>query len=249
MIDLGTLKRIAKTKGINNIGFAEKDYFQEIIMLGISREAPDLVFKGGTALYKLHGLNRFSEDLDFSGKIDKTTVRRISGYIKDFGYETDFLIKTMKTGTLLTFITQGFLYHGTPESKARIQMDVSRTSINLDPNWHQFFSLYPDIPSFKLKAMALEEILTEKVRALLVRNKARDAYDIWYLLSKGIRVDVFLIRQKLELYNLKLDKSTLNAALKVCKEGWNRELKAFLIEVPVFMDIKQRIEDILLGSS
>ena len=71
MIDFDTLKKIAKIKGINNIGFAEKDYFQELILLGISREAPELVFKGGTALYKMHGLNRFSEDLDFSGEIKK----------------------------------------------------------------------------------------------------------------------------------------------------------------------------------
>ena len=68
MIDQETLRRVARTKGISNLSYAEKDYFQEIVMLGISREAPELAFKGGTALYKFHGLNRFSEDLDFSGQ-------------------------------------------------------------------------------------------------------------------------------------------------------------------------------------
>lgn len=243
------MKRIAKTKGINNIGFAEKDYFQEIIMLGISREAPELVFKGGTALYKIHGLNRFSEDLDFTGEIEESTVRRISEYLKDFGYETEILKKDVKTGTLLTFITQGFLYQGTNESKARIQMDVSGTGVNLDPKWPQFFSLYPDIPSFKLRVMDLEEIMAEKVRALLVRKKARDAYDIWYLLNKGVIMNISLIREKLKMYNIEFGKGSLKAALGECGEVWIKELRPFLSEIPNFVEIKHRIEDAIIRLS
>ena len=222
MIDNETLKRIAKTKGINNIGFAEKDYFQEIVLLGISREAPGLVFKGGTSLYKLHGLNRFSSDLDFSGKINEPTARKIAQYITDFGYDTEVLTKTVKSGILITFVTQGFLFQGRLESFARVQMDVNDVKVELDPVWPQFFSLYPDIPSYKLQAMALEEVAAEKVRALLVRTKARDAYDIWFILSKDVTIDSALVRKKLRSYNLELNKGTLQRALKACENVASR---------------------------
>ena len=243
VIDFETLKRIARTKGINNMGFAEKDYIQEIVMLGISREAPRLVFKGGTALYKLHGLNRFSEDLDFSGKIDKPTAMKIAQYVTDFGYETEVSMKNVKTGTLLTFVTQGFLFQGRPESLARVQMDVNDVKVELDPQWPQFFSLYPDIPSYKIQIMSLEEIVAEKLRALLVRAKARDAYDVWFLMNKGIKIDLHLVRKKLELYKLKLSKSSLKSALKDCEKIWSKELKPLMLEVPNYAEIKHRIED------
>jgi predicted nucleotidyltransferase component of viral defense system len=249
VIDLDTLRRTANTKGINNIGYAEKDYFQEIIMLGISREAPELVFKGGTALYKIHGLDRFSEDLDFCGELGEPQARRISTYLRDFGYETEIVIKKAKTGVLLTFVTQGFLYQGTNESRARVQVDVNEAGVELDPEWPQFFSLYPDIPSFRLKVMALEEIAAEKVRALLVRKKARDAYDIWFLLNMGVKIKPSLVGKKLELYNMKLDKRSLKAALKETREIWKKELKPLMREVPDFVGTKHRIEEAIFKSS
>jgi len=243
VIDFETLKRIARTKGINNMGFAEKDYFQEIVLLGISREVPGLVFKGETALYKIHGLNRFSEDLDFSGEVSEPTVRKIAQYLSDFGYETEVSIKEVKTGKLLTFVTQGFLFQGRLESLARVQMDVNDVRVELDAQWPQFFSLYPDIPSYKLQVMALEEVAAEKVRALLVRSKARDAYDVWFLLNMGVKIDLYLVRKKLELYNLKLSKRSLESALKECENVWSRELKPLMIEVPCYADVLHRIED------
>jgi predicted nucleotidyltransferase component of viral defense system len=242
VIDLGTLKRIARTKGIKNIGYAEKDYFQEIILLGISREAPELVFKGGTALYKIHGLDRFSEDLDFSGKIKKTDIQRISTYLRDFGYENVVSEKKMKSGILLTFEIDGFLYQGTPETKSRVQMDVSEGDVRLRADWPQFFSLYPEIASFRIKVMTLEEIMAEKIRALLIRKKARHAYDIWFLLSKGVRIDKSLIQEKLDLYGIKLGKDPLKEALDECKRMWKRELKPMMVEVPDFKIIMSEIK-------
>ena len=45
----------------------EKDYLQYAVLLEIfKRSKGGLVFKGGTALQKCYGLDRFSEDLDFT---------------------------------------------------------------------------------------------------------------------------------------------------------------------------------------
>ncbi len=243
MIDLGTLKRIARTKGIKNIGYSEKDYFQEIILLGISREAPELVFKGGTALYKIYGLDRFSEDLDFSGKIKKRDIQRISTYLRDFGYETEVSEKKMKSGILLTFEIDGFLYQGTPKTKSRVQMDVSWGDVSLETDWPQFFSLYPDIASFRIKVMTLKEIMGEKLRALHTRKKARDAYDIWFLLSKGVKIDKPLTQEKLDLYGIRLGRDSVKEALDECKKIWKKELKSMMVEVPDFKIIESEIRN------
>ncbi len=66
MINKETLSEFANFKSLQP-KLAELDYFQDIALFNISREFGDkLVFKGGTCLYKVYQLNRFSEDLDFS---------------------------------------------------------------------------------------------------------------------------------------------------------------------------------------
>jgi predicted nucleotidyltransferase component of viral defense system len=242
MIDMQELRRVARTKGLANMGYAEKDYFQEIILLGISREVPDLIFKGGTALYKLHGLDRFSEDLDFTGEISNKDIDKIAAYLNDFGYPTKVTTDKPKTGVLLTFVTEGFLYQGTPEILARVQMDVSEGEILLEADWKQHFPLYPDIPSFRLKSMSLPEIMSEKVRAMVVRKKARDAYDIWYLLNKGVEFDKKLVQRKLDMYKLKLDKKLLTDTFDDIENVWDRELRALMAAPPDFETVKKVIE-------
>jgi predicted nucleotidyltransferase component of viral defense system len=248
MIDLGTLKRIAKVKGIANVGYAEKDYFQEIVLLAVSRELPDLVFKGGTALYKFHKLNRFSEDLDFTGTVESNDIGGISSYIGDFGYKTDVEIKEVENGILATFIIRGFLYRGTAVSAARLRVDVnSGTSIELPPEWLTLSSLYPDLPSFGIKVLAIDEILAEKIRAMVTRKKARDAYDVYYLLKTGIRPNPGILERKMAYYNVKLDARSLSTALEECGRIWDTELRTIVDKLPDFKIVKDEITRSLAG--
>src|SRR3989344_3824087 len=66
MLNYDELENIARLKrlSLKNI---EKDYLQDLILFSIySFIGKELVFKGGTCLYKLYKLGRFSEDLDFT---------------------------------------------------------------------------------------------------------------------------------------------------------------------------------------
>ena len=59
---LGTeeLEDIARLKRLSLIN-AEKDYLQDILLFSIySIVGRELVFKGGTCLYKIYKINRFS---------------------------------------------------------------------------------------------------------------------------------------------------------------------------------------------
>jgi predicted nucleotidyltransferase component of viral defense system len=247
VIDIAALRRVARLKGLSNLGFAEKDYFQEIILLGVSREAPGLVFKGGTALCKFFGLNRFSEDVDFSGRAGKRELDRISGYLEDFGYGATYSEARAARGRLLTFAIKGFLYRGTPQSMARVRMDVNPESgLVLEPGFRMLHSLYPDIPAFGLNVMAPEEMAAEKARALLVRARSRDAFDLWFLVGRGVKIDVGLVDRKLKLYDVGRTAAAVDAALRKCRGNWKKELLPMAPGAPDFGVVEKAVRKALL---
>ena len=66
MIELDELKKISSIKRLN-IKNTERDYLLELILFILYKHiGRKMIFKGGTALYKLYGLDRFSQDLDFT---------------------------------------------------------------------------------------------------------------------------------------------------------------------------------------
>lgn len=59
--------------------------------------------------------------------------------------------------------------------------------------------------------------MAEKVRALLVRGKARDVFDIWLLITQGVSVNRKLVEKKLPLYGNPFTPQDLNDALDKAK--------------------------------
>ena len=81
MITKTELESYAKLRNLINRGYAEKDYFQNILLFIIfGSYGKEFVFKGGTALSKCLGLPRFSEDLDFTCK-EKPNIKNITWFI------------------------------------------------------------------------------------------------------------------------------------------------------------------------
>ena len=82
------------------------------------------------------------------------------------------------------------------------------------------------------KAMSLEEILSEKVRACLVRGRPRDLYDMWFLQSKGIKLDRQMIVDKLRLYREFKETipslKQIGEQLRQIEPEWNRDLEALI---------------------
>jgi len=240
MITKSELISISKLKGINNIGYAEKDYLLDLILfLSCRNMKEELIFKGGTALSKIYKFERFSEDLDFSEiktiNIDLLMKKVISDLSK-FGIGAE--ISKMKepfNSVLITLRIKGPLYDGRPQTLASIRIDVNRKSkIELEPFRSRVTSIYTEIPQFDVLVMQEKEILSEKIRAIITRNKARDLFDAFTLMKKGIDIDRKLAAKKLEYNNLKLSKKDLSEAI-VNKQGiWIQELKPLLNNVPDF---------------
>lgn len=96
--------------------------------------------------------------------------------------------------------------------------------------------LFSDVPLFTLVVMDEKEILTEKIRALINRKESRDFYDIWMLLSKGIKID-----KKLLLEKSKEEKSKLSNLKFPSREEYERDLKNLIKYIPPYEQLKKEI--------
>ncbi len=73
---------------------------------------------------------------------------------------------------------------------------------------------YPIAPYPLVMHLGKEEILAEKVRALIVRSKPRDLFDLWFLLTKKIALDEKIIQKKFQIYkNEKFSRERLKKAI------------------------------------
>lgn len=73
-----------------SLGQVEKDYLQHLFLFYLYSEvSTEFVFKGGTSLQKCFGLDRFSEDLDFTyqgeqHKVDSSINKTVSSFSQIF---------------------------------------------------------------------------------------------------------------------------------------------------------------------
>ncbi|MDP2951313.1 MAG: nucleotidyl transferase AbiEii/AbiGii toxin family protein [bacterium] len=220
----------------------EKDYLQDLMLFSLySKISKELVFKGGTCLYKIYKLNRFSEDLDFT-LAKKIDLNKLSDkIILDFNLlNIKCKIKEIidhKTEINIRFLFNGPLYKGNKETQCFIPLNLSlKEKVILEPKRETIIPLYKEIPSFELFAMQEQEILSEKIRAIMTRDKPRDVYDSWFLLTKkNVEPDFKLINKKLELYNSKFDPDHFKKAINRKKGLWGTDLKNLIIgELPNF---------------
>lgn len=248
MLGYDELENIANLKRLSLIS-AEKDYLQDLILFSIyTNVGKELVFKGGTSLYKIYKLNRFSEDLDFTltKKIDMKKIRNkilselkllnIEGRIKE--------IKEHKNEINIRLLLNGPLYKGSKETQCFIPLNISlKEQVLIEPKKESIMPLYKELPNFELFVMQEKEILAEKVRAIFTRMKPRDIYDLWFLSTrKNIVFNSRLINKKLSLYNLKFNFKEFKNRIEKMKGLWQIDLKNLIVgELPDFEKVKKEV--------
>jgi predicted nucleotidyltransferase component of viral defense system len=94
--------------------------------------------------------------------------------------------------------------------------------------------------------LALDHLLAEKLRALLVRAKPRDLYDIWLLLRQGVEPDLTLVEQKLALYDRGWKREALEEAMENVRTDWERDLRPLLPQFVPYEVARERVEALLL---
>jgi uncharacterized protein len=230
MITKELLNLAAKNKGLVNKEYIEKDYFQDLFLSEICKKTNKLIFKGGTALYKLYSLERFSEDLDFSIISPFDVKSLIEEIVRGIDGASIKQIKETKNSISIKIGFKGILtIYNT------LRLDISITNSILEEfDVKTLVSSYPDINPFSIRIMNINEILAEKIHSLLARQKARDLYDIFFLL-KIANIDKVLTNNKLKNFGMKYNSNTLKKRIRNLRNLWIPELKSFVLaDLPDF---------------
>ena len=204
---IGAMLSRYECRGLDDYMNALREILQEIALLGLWRGKffEKAAFYGGTALRILYGLDRFSEDMDFS-LLEPFETFDITGYAaflkketEGFGFDVRFE-KVEKTCT--SPIQSAFLKGNTRKQLIVIEANdeivktipkgqLLRIKLEVDTNPPPGFEtqtrylLHP-IP-FAVRAFSLPDLFAGKMHAILYRRwknrvKGRDWYDfVWYV--------------------------------------------------------------------
>lgn len=191
MITRQELMRAARDSKLNP-ALLEKDYVLGWALYGISQCSlgEKLAFKGGTALSKVFFPSawRISEDLDFTsvGEMDtRMWVKALREEVPSLVGERSRIAFSVKGEPhVLTHFMQLRLRYAGPISQLgnTVKVEICKESFLGDVEVIKVpRQAYPDYPDFKVQAYTLDNILAEKLRAILQRGKIRDYYDVWKL--------------------------------------------------------------------
>ena len=232
----------------------ERDYIQNVFLYLLYTKSEDFIFKGGTALKIAHKSPRYSEDLDFNSELPmkqaENILKSISAEMNLFGIETEIkdLKGNPKTGFGFRLSYKGPLYDGRPQTKSSLRVDVSLRGEKLKMEKYILHPEYADIGEYTLVISSLADTFAEKIRALLVRGKPRDLYDVWFLLASGLTFNEKLINEKLKLYDLKFDREHFIGEVNKERKLWKQELESLIPRVPPFEEVRGKILEMLKGA-
>lgn len=199
-----------------------KDYYLTLLLFHLSK-INGLYFKGGTALNKML-LNhaRLSEDLDFTVKGSVTTkenaIRKLIPKINGFtGIEHD-----KKVHRFVRLIA----HYANNEIKGSIIIDLNgRSKLLLKPEsleLKHFYSGY--IPSFKVNALNIKEMIAEKVCATADRYAPRDYFDLYNIIKLKLPVSISLVRKKFKANNEKFEPGNIFKNTNRIFNAWEEDL-------------------------
>ncbi|MFH1874803.1 MAG: nucleotidyl transferase AbiEii/AbiGii toxin family protein [Pseudomonadota bacterium] len=164
----------------------EKHEQFEIQVLDLMRKTKlldRLVFGGGTMLRLCHQLSRFSVDLDFFLKNPDLSFHidfeKLATTCRENGWQiTDQVEKHFSW--LLEIKAQGF----PRRLKIEIRKDESSAQ---DQEMAIAFSKHEPTTQIRLTVCTLQQMWKNKVEALLDRKTIRDAYDLEFMIRRGIK--------------------------------------------------------------
>lgn len=251
MISREELNRIAQQTGLP-LYQQEKDYFLKLFLYFYYRQSQEAVFKGGTCIKYLLGMERFSEDLDFNIKNPKKFKEEVQKIILDFqkiGINCSFLKEELFPDSYTCEIgVEGSLFQGTAQTRNRFKIDAGyRIGTLKKPQWNLIKSEYPESgDNFLVLTMALPEIMAEKIIALYHRKKGRDLYDLWFLIQAGVKLDRVLLNKKLKAEGLALEKDNILEKDKmVTKQEYERDLSRLSPRIIPYEQVRREVLNLL----
>ncbi len=201
---------------------AMKEIMQEIVLCGLARAGffKKAAFYGGTALRIFYGLDRFSEDLDFSlmatdSDFDlKEYFPLLEKEVKSFGLNVSI---TEKEKTKDSAIRSAFLKGNTQEhlllfyaddsiAESVAHNEVVKIKFEVDinpPKYASFEHKYRLLPvPYEVNLYDMPSLFAGKLHAVICRAwqsriKGRDLYDYVFYLSRGASFNLKHLNQRL----------------------------------------------------
>jgi len=224
---------------------ATKEILQEVALYSLWRAGffDVAAFQGGTSLRILHGLPRFSEDLDFILKEPDPDfdwniyLEKLLAGLQEFGLQSEALDKSrmdqrvkkavLKDNSVTNQLDLAF-YGGHEDQKLKIKLEID---VN-PPEGSGFDYSYLDFPlDFEVCHQDLSSNFSLKIHALLCRQylKGRDWYDFNWYVKQSIQPNFAHLQAALYQYGpwtgqkLAIDKDWLINTLleKVAAINWN----------------------------
>jgi len=217
MSTINEMINLYNPKSLNENRAALREILQSIVLIGLSRADffKKASFYGGTALRIFYGLNRYSEDLDFTlnEKNDyfslELYIESIKNVASSYGIELDINIKTpvesafAKLNTYQIFINLKIndeiasLLHKDENIKVKFEIDLNPAiGFNVESKWI-------DMPEFA-NIIVLDEssLFAGKLHAIICRNyknavKGRDYYDFLFYVKKRVKPNLNYLKNKL----------------------------------------------------
>ena len=201
---------------------AMKEIMQEIVLCGLSRAGffKEAAFYGGTALRIFYGLDRFSEDLDFSLEQINLDFDLCSYFpvlekeVKTFGLNVEiqekektkdsnirsaFLKGTTKEYLLLFYADERLVGTVDKNEVVKIKFEVD-TNPPAFATYEHKYRLLP-VP-YEIRLYDMPSLFAGKIHAVICRGwqsriKGRDLYDYIFYLSKAVTVNQKHLRARL----------------------------------------------------
>ena len=223
---------------------ALKEIVQEIMLFALWKADffEVAAFQGGTSLRILHGLNRFSEDIDFillepePNFTWQPYLEQLVETCKEFGIEPEALDKNhmdrsvraalIKDNSIANQLNLSFI-NARPGKKLTIKLEIDSNP----PAGSVFERSYLDFPvDFEVCHQDVSSNFSLKTHALLCRPylKGRDWYDFNWYIAQGVTPNLKLLKNALEQFGpwqgetLNLDRDWLGNALgeKISSINW-----------------------------
>ena len=228
MMTAVTIQRLASKQQTTELNIY-REYMQHLFLSYFYQQphTDTIFFKGETALRIIYQSPRFSEDLDFSAH--EHTMKHIEDAVLDTireiereGIQTE-IVESKKTSggylAILDFALQ--------KQMVSLHLEISFRSNKTTGELATIASDF--IPPYTLMQMLKEQLIAEKMNALIFRRKPRDFYDFYFIL----RANLLPVS----------DKKMIPGVLKILLQtdiNFDKELKRFLPKShwPIIRDFK-----------
>ena len=216
MLDKETAKNLSRELKID-LFTIYREYLQLLFLKYFynQRDSSKVFFKGGTALRFLYGSFRFSEDLDFTSLLSDEKIKLlVDKAIQEMEREAgEISFKEMES---IAHSFSGKIFQRLPDFKfsLTVRLDFSFREKPVLTESSLVETIFPVGPYPQVSHLKIEELLAEKVRAILTRTRGRDIFDLYFLLSKKIPIDWDLVNKKMALYKKTANLKKLVEAVK-----------------------------------